>query len=763
MRKGEDDDRPRTRCCRHHGAAPRRHGLRERRAPLRRRARSPAALGLPAPRPRADRHPRRLRARRLRRLHRPRRRPADALVPHVRRHGAGPRDHHRRGPLLGARRARRPDRRVDEPGPAGLRRVPRAPVRLLHPGLPHDRHGLSRGEPLTDERASTRGDLGQPLPLHRLPEHRQERPARRRDQGRAGGGAGVTTQMFGAPIRRKEDPRLVTGGGRYLDDLGHDALAAAFVRSPHAHARIVDIDASEAIEVVGVVGIYVHEDLPGRVGEPLPLLIPHPTLTHGRTGYALAKDEVNHVGEPIVMVVATDRYVAEDACQRIRVSYDDVPDVVAAHMLQEVGDVDAAMAAAPHRLTLDLDIERSACMPMEGKGVYARWDDERGELRMYSSTQTSTGVRAAVAAKLDLPLAKVECIAPDVGGGFGVKIVHPWPEEVLVPWAAMRLGRPVKWTEDRREHFISSAHERGQLHHVRVGYDDEGRLLGLDVEFWHDHGAYTPYGLIVPIITSTQLLGPYKPGVYRVEFRSLYTNTVIVTPYRGAGRPQGCFVMERVMDAIAADLGLDRTVVRERNFIRPDEMPFDQGLIFQDGRELVYDSGDFPASLAKLKKLVGWDDFAAYREQARAEGRRVGIGLACYVEGTGVGPYEGAHVVVATSGKVKVATGLTTQGQGHFTSFAQIAADELGVSFEDVEVVTGDTRRFGYAVGTFASRAAVMSGNAIALASRKVRTKALRIAGDALEADPGDLEIVDGMVRVKGSPGASIPLATVAV
>jgi CO/xanthine dehydrogenase Mo-binding subunit len=334
---------------------------------------------------------------------------------------------------------------------------------------------------------------------------------------------------------------------------------------------------------------------------------------------------------------------------------------------------------------------------------------------------------------------------------------------VLVPWAARLLDREVKWVEDRREHFVSSAHERGQVHEVEVGFDDDGHLLALDVRFWHDNGAYTPYGIIVPIITSTQLLGPYKPATYRVEFWSLYTNTVIVTPYRGAGRPQGVFAMERTMDAIAAELGLDRTVVRERNFIQPDEMPYDHHLTFQDGRPLIYDSGDFPASLAKLKALVGWDDFEAVRDAARAEGRRVGIGLATYVEGTGVGPYEGAHVVVETSGKVKVATGLTTQGQGHFTSFAQIAADELGVPIEDVEVVTGDTRRFGYAVGTFASRAAVMSGNAIALASRKVRAKALRIAGDALEADPGDLEIVDGVVQVKGNPEASIPLATVAV
>ena len=309
-------------------------------------------------------------------------------------------------------------------------------------------------------------------------------------------------------------------------------------------------------------------------------------------------------------------------------------------------------------------------------------------------------------------------ITPDVGGGFGVKIIHPWPEELLVPMAARALGRPVKFTEDRREHFISSAHERGQVHHVEVGFDDDGRVLGLDVTFWHDHGAYTPYGLIVPIITATQLLGPYKPGAYRVRFESLFTNTVMVTPYRGAGRPQGCFVMERTMDAIAAELGLDRTAVRAANFIQPDEFPYDHGLIFQDGRELEYDSGDYPASLDKLKALIGWDDFPALQAEAAAEGRRLGIGLACYVEGTGVGPYEGAHVHVETSGKVKVAIGLTTQGQGHETVFAQIVADELGVPLEDVEVVTGDTRKMPYAVGTFASRAAVMSGSAVALAAQ---------------------------------------------
>jgi aerobic carbon-monoxide dehydrogenase large subunit len=593
----------------------------------------------------------------------------------------------------------------------------------------------------------------------------------------------VTTRLFGEPIARREDPRLVAGDGRFLDDLGAGALAAAFVRSPHAHARIVDVDVAGALDVDGLVAVYTYEDLDGRVAEPLPLLIPHPSLHAPRTAHPLANGVVRHVGEPVAMVVALDRYLAEDACDRVLVTYeplppvvgidaalaadhavhDDVPDNVAAHMIQEVGDARAAIAAAPHRLELDLQIERSASMPLEGKGVYARWDAADRSLRVYSSTQTSTSVRMALAAKLGVPVDRVEVIAPDVGGGFGVKIVHPWPEEVLVPWAAIRLGREVKWVEDRREHFVSSAHERGQRHTVRVGFDDDGRLLGLDVEFLHDNGAYTPYGIIVPIITSTQLLGPYKPGAYRVEFRSLYTNTVIVTPYRGAGRPQGVFAMERTMDAIAERLGRDRAEVREANFIRPDEMPYDHALIFQDGRPLVYDSGDYPASLAKLKKLVGWDEFAAEREQARAEGRRVGIGLACYVEGTGVGPYEGAHVRVETNGKVVVATGLTTQGQGHETVFAQVAAAELGVPIEDVAVVTGDTRRFKYAVGTFASRAAVMSGNAVALAARKVRAKALRIAGEALEVDPADLEVVDGVVRVRGVPDAEIALATVAV
>ncbi len=593
----------------------------------------------------------------------------------------------------------------------------------------------------------------------------------------------MTTKLVGEAVQRVEDDRLLRGQGRYVDDVLPGALEVALLRSPHAHARPLDIDVDAVLDVEGVVAVYTYDDLLGPMADPLPLLIPHPALTHGRTQHALAKDEVNYVGEAIAIVVAEDRYVAEDAVGLIRVDYevlppvvgidaarraerlvhDDVPGNVAARLAQANGDAAAAIAAAPHRLSLDLTVERSASMPLEGRGTAARWDPDSGRLQVWSSTQTSTGLRAAIATKLVLDLVQVDVITPDVGGGFGVKIMHPWPEELLVPMAARALGRPVRFTEDRREHFVSSAHERGQVQHVDVGFDDDGRLLGLAVQFWHDHGAYTPYGLIVPIITSTQLLGPYKPGAYSVIFESLYTNTVIVTPYRGAGRPQGVYAMERTMDAIAAHLGKDRTEVREVNLIQPDEFPYDHGLTFQDGRPLVYDSGDYPAGLAKLKALVGWDEFEVYRAAARAEGRRVGIGLALYVEGTGVGPYEGAHVHVETSGKVKVAIGLTSQGQGHRTAFAQIVADELGVPFEDVEVTSGDTRRMPYAVGTFASRAAVMSGSAVALTARAVKAKALRIAAEALEASEDDLEIVDGDVRVKGAPGARLGLGTVAV
>ena len=589
-------------------------------------------------------------------------------------------------------------------------------------------------------------------------------------------------RQVGTRVQRREDHRLVTGQGLFTDDLDGGAYGAAFVRSPYAHARVISIDVNPALEVAGLVAIYTHEDLPERVGAVLPLLIPHPSLFAPRTGYPLAADVVHHVGEAVVMVVATDRYAAEDAAELISVSYEplptvvgaenavaavhaaheDVPDNVAARMVQEAGDAAAAIEAAPHTLELRWDITRSCSSPLEGRAVHARWDAADQSMRVYTSTQLPVSVRAALASRLDLPLSKVEVIAPDVGGGFGTKLNHPTPEEILVAWAARLLGRPVKWTEDRREHFISSSHEREQVHFVRVGFDDDGRIRGLSVRFLHDTGAYTPYGIIVPIITSTQLPGPYKLPNYRVEFTVLYTNTVIVTPYRGAGRPQGVWCMERTMDRIAQYLGKDRTEVRRVNLVQPQDMPWDTGLIFQDGRPAIYDSGDFPASLRLIKELIGWDDFPALQAQAAAQGRKLGIGIGCYVEGTGIGPYEGGYVQLEPSGRVLVATGLSTQGQSHETILAQIAADGLGVPIDRVHVTTGDSRRLGYAVGTFASRSAVTAGNAVALAAAKVRAKALRIAGKALGLDPAELDISAGVVVARDHPDVAMDLRIVA-
>jgi CO/xanthine dehydrogenase Mo-binding subunit len=335
-------------------------------------------------------------------------------------------------------------------------------------------------------------------------------------------------------------------------------------------------------------------------------------------------------------------------------------------------------------------------------------------------------------------------------------------EEVLVPWAAIQLGRPVKWTEDRREHFISANQERGQQHRVRVGVDAHGVIQVIDDRFVHDTGAYTPYGMVVPIITATQLPGPYRVPNYRSEFRVVYTNTPCVSPYRGAGRPHACFVMERLIGRIARELGLEPNEVRRRNFVQPDEFPHDVGLTFQDGAPTRYDSGDYPAGLALAEQMIDVPAFRQAQAAARQEGRLLGLGFAAYVEGTGIGPYEGAHVRVEPSGRVFAATGVTSQGQGHATSFAQIVAAELGCDAADVTVVTGDTRHFNWGAGTFASRALVTAGNALGLAAHEVRQKMLRLGAELFEVSEADLELGDGKLRVKGAPGRELSLGALA-
>jgi len=593
----------------------------------------------------------------------------------------------------------------------------------------------------------------------------------------------MTTRMIGARIPRNEDPRLLQGLGCYVDDVNPPGmLQAATLRSPHAHARIVRIDAAGARRAPGVHLVLTAAEL-GAYNQPSPLLIPHPTLTAARTQRPLATDEVRFVGEAVAFVVADDRYLAEDAAGLIEVEYEplpavvdlataltpggprvhaDVPDNRAARFRQTVGDADAAMARAHRVLGERLTIERSCGCPMETRGVAAEWDPRRRLLRVWDSTQAPLPIKNGLARLFGLAEFDVEVIAPDVGGGFGTKIMLFYPEEILVPHAAMTLGRPVKWIEDRHEHLIAANQERGQIHDVEVGIDEDGRILALRDRFVHDAGAYTPYGIVVPIITSTQLPGPYRLRNYTVEFEVAYTDTAIVTPYRGAGRPHGAFVMERVIGLIARELGLEPADVRRRNFIRSDEFPWDVGLTFQDGGPTRYDSGDYPAGLETALEAIGAKEFRRAQAEARRVGRWLGLGIGCYVEGTGIGPYEGAHVRIEPSGKVLVATGLTTQGQGHGTTFAQIAAEVLGCDPGDVTVITGATARFNWGAGTYASRALVTSGSAVHRAALEVRDKALRLAATLLEVSPHDLELRDGHARVRGAPGRELTLGALA-
>ena len=594
----------------------------------------------------------------------------------------------------------------------------------------------------------------------------------------------MATRWFGEAVQRQEDPRLLRGRGTYVDDIDLPGmLHAAILRSTHAHARILSVDAGAARALPGVHLVLTARDLGDKL-EPSPLLVPHDALTEPRTQLPLALDEVRYVGEAVAMVVADDRYIAEDALDLIDVDYEplpvvhslgvaaaaggplvhaDVPGNLAAHLAQTVGDPDSVFAQAPHIVREKMVMDRGAAMPMECRGVLARWDEHEGMLTCWISTQGPIPIRNGLAAIFQLPEHKVRVIAPDVGGGFGTKIMMFYPEEVLAPFAAMQLGQPVKWIEDRREHFISANQERSQEHEVEYAFDDNGILLAVRDKFLHDTGAYTPYGIIVPIITACTLPGPYRLRNYSSEFSVLYTNKVPVSPYRGAGRPHAVFVMERIMDRIARDLNLDRLEVRSRNFIRPDEFPWDVGLVYQDGGPTKYDSGNYQAGLEKLKALLDYDNFPEMQAGARARGRYLGIGVGCYVEGTGIGPYEGAMVRVESDGRVYASTGVTTQGQAHYTTFAQIVADQLGVSPQDVLLTTGDSQSFYWGVGTYASRAATVAGSAMHIAAVKVREKAKQVAADLFEASPDDIELAGGKVFVRDAPHRALTLGQVAI
>lgn len=593
----------------------------------------------------------------------------------------------------------------------------------------------------------------------------------------------MTTCWVGSPVKRREDPRLLTGRACFIDDLRLPRQAFGTVlRSPYARARIRRVDASRALAMPGVLAVLTAGDL-GRANEPMPLLNDDPGFRHPRTHRALAHGEVRYVGEPVAFIVAEDRYLAEDAREAVEVDYQpeepavdllaamaegaplvhrDADSNIACVTRHRVGDVEAAFAAADRVVRAEFRPDRGQAQPLETRGVLAAWDDRAGTLHVWDSTQAPVSVRYYLAGKLDLPEACITVVTPDVGGGFGVKIMLLYAEEVLVPFAARALGRPVKWVEDRCEHFVGSNQERLMIHRMEAAVADDGRILGLRDHFVCDSGAYCPYGPINAICAQGVLPGPYKIPAIETEYTVVYTNTPIVSPYRGAGQPHGVFAMEMLINRIGQQLAIDKAEVRRRNLVRPEDCPWDAGVVFQNDAPLVHRDCDYPGQLETALQAIGYDDFRRTQAELRARGVHRGIGLGFYVEGTGIAPYEGVEVRVEPTGYVTVETGYPSQGQGHHTTLAQVVADELSVGLERILVTSGNTDRFSWGGGTFASRAAVLGGNSAHLAARRVREQALALAARELEVRPEDLDLAGGRVHVKGSPLRSVGLGDLA-
>jgi carbon-monoxide dehydrogenase large subunit len=591
-------------------------------------------------------------------------------------------------------------------------------------------------------------------------------------------------KLFGARVKRLEDPALLTGRGRYVDDIRlPGALHAAFVRSPHPHARIRGIDKTPALAMPGVVGVWTLADMPNAVRERrLLLLLPNPAISQPMMPHVLADRSVHFVGEAVAVVLADSRYTAEDAAAAVMVDWEPLPAVadaraaledgaplahegaknnIAAHFVSQYGDADAAFAGAALVVRESMRHHRGGGHALEGRAVLARWDRDESRCMVWSATQAPHQVKRNIVGVLGWSENEIDVIAPDVGGGFGPKAMF-YIEEAVIPFLARKLDRPVKWTEDRREHFVTASQERDQYWDMEAAFDGGGRLLAVRGTMIHDTGAYVPWGIVSPLIASTTVPGPYVVPSYRLDTTVVLTNKTQVTPVRGAGRPQAVFAMERLMDAAAAKLTLDPAELRARNLIPPEQMPYKVGLVFRDGKPVTYDSGDYPRCQKEALELADWSGFPARRAAARAEGRYLGIGIANYVEGTGLGPFEGATVRIGPSGKICLISGAAPQGQGHRTTMAQICAEKFGVGVEDVEVVLADTTMIAHGVGTFASRIACNAGPSVHLASLEVRAKALKIAAHMLEAAEEDLEVEDGRVFVRGVPDMGVTLGQLA-
>ena len=596
----------------------------------------------------------------------------------------------------------------------------------------------------------------------------------------------------GRSLLRREDRRLLTGQGQFVADLVLPRmLHAVFVRSPVAHARIRGVDLSRAIAAPGVAlalnGADLLQMLPpvpeGQISLPRKWtsFVQHKFLNPRQP--LLAHDKVRHVGEAVAIIVAETRNQAEDAAELVTSDLEELPALVdpeaalrpGAPIIHErfetnligsfsvgKGDTEGALAAAPHRLKRRFYHHRYAAVPLECRGVVGAYDPRTGSATIWSSTQIVHWIRREAATILGLAEERVRVIALDVGGGFGGK-GHVYPEDLLIPFVAGRLGRPVRWIEERREHFMSATHSRDQLHDVEIGFDDDGRILAIRDDYIVDCGAWNPIGSGVAYNTAVHLTGPYKIAHVAASGRIIATNKVPNAPYRGAGRPEAAFAMERSVDLVARALGLEPAEIRRRNMIRADEMPYSAGMLYRDGEPIVYDSGDYPGALEKALDAVGGvEAFRLHQADARRAGRYLGLGIGCYIEGTGVGPFEGAVVRIDPSGKIYASSGACPQGQGMETIFAQIVADAWKVTPEDVVISLADTAAIAMGFGTMASRSTVTVSAAIHHASLRLREKAFAIAANLLECAVGDLELRDGGVGIVGVPGSAVSFARLA-
>jgi carbon-monoxide dehydrogenase large subunit len=580
---------------------------------------------------------------------------------------------------------------------------------------------------------------------------------------------------IGAPIRRREDLRLLTGRATFTDDikLPH-MLHAVFLRSTHAHARLISIDATRALALPGVVAVFTFQDI-AALAKPIPIrLYPLPGLERFLQ-YPLARDTVRYVGDPIAVVVAESRYIAEDALDAMDVTYEPLPAVTDVHealrhqvVIHEdtgtnlasqytlaAGDVEGAFRTAAYTRKETFKVHRHTGNPLETRGLVASYDTGRDEFTVWGPTKVPHFNRAILASFLDIPESKIHFIEPDVGGGFGIRGEF-YPEDVVIPLTAMKLGRPVKWIEDRLEHMKAANHSREVLCEIEIAAQRDGTLLGLRAHVYGDMGAYIrTHGGLVPSSTAALLMGPYRLPAYQCTVSCVMTNKMGLGTFRAPGRYESCFIRERLLDMMAADLQLDPVELRLKNFIQPSDMPYTVGQTRPNTSPTVFDSGNYPAALQCALEHIDYERLRPL-QGAYEGGKYHGIGVGCFVKNTGQGPFEGARIVVDRANTIAVYLGISSLGQGHETTMAQICADSLRVPIESITVFHGSTDLMPFGVGTFGSRGTVMAGNAIHLACQKLRDKMRGIAGRHLGIDTDQLEFRHGRIYRQGAAGEAL-------